>query len=87
MRSGELGATTSGCEVTNVSPHGFWLLLDGRERFLPFAELPWFAHATVAQLGRVERPLPHHLDWPDLDIDLHVDSLDRPEEFPLVSDR
>jgi hypothetical protein len=27
-------------EVTNISPHGFWLLLDGRELFLPFADFP-----------------------------------------------
>ncbi|MDB5905476.1 MAG: hypothetical protein JWM26_4354, partial [Betaproteobacteria bacterium] len=32
----------------------------------------------------VERPQPHHLYWPDLDIDLSVDSILRPNEFPLV---
>jgi len=85
MRSGALGASTSAVEVTNVSPHGFWLLLDERERFLPFARFPWFADATIAELTRVERPQAHHLYWPDLDVDLHLDSIDDPDAFPLVS--
>ena len=33
----------------------------------------------------VERPQPHHLYWPDLDIDLHLDSIDHPERYPHVS--
>lgn len=85
MRSGQPGAHISSPEVTNVSPHGFWLLLDEHELFLPFREFPWFANATIAQLSIVERPLPHHLYWPDLDIDLHVDSIERPAVYPLVS--
>lgn len=85
-RAGEpLGEPTSAPEVTNVSQHGFWLLIDGRERFLPFRAFPWFVDATIAQISRVERPQPHHLYWPDLDIDVHLDSIDRPEAFPLVA--
>ena len=85
MRSGQLGESASTAEVTNVSQHGFWLLLDEEERFLPFAQFPWFAEASIAQLSKVERPLPHHLYWPELDIDLHLESIDSPEAFPLVS--
>jgi hypothetical protein len=29
------GAAISELEITNISQHGFWLLLDGRELFLP----------------------------------------------------
>ena len=85
MKSEQLGASTSAAEVTNVSPHGFWLLLDDEERFLPFERFPWFADASIAQLTKVERPFQHHLYWPELDIDLHVDSIDKPESYPLVS--
>ena len=42
MASATLGANISQVEVTNVSKHGFWLLLDDEELFLPFAEFPWF---------------------------------------------
>jgi len=85
MRSAALGRSTSGVEVTNVSPNGLWLLLDGRELFVSFREFPWFADATIEQLVTVERPSLHHLYWPALDVDLAVESLDHPERFPLVS--
>ena len=79
------GSGTSGVEVTNVSPFGFWLLLDGEELFLAFASFPWFRDATIAQIGRVERPSPCHLYWPDLDIDVAVESIKDPQKFPLMS--
>lgn len=85
MKSARLGKRTSAVEVANVSPHGFWLLIDTRERFVPFQEFPWFQHATIAQLTNVQLPSAHHLYWPDLDVDLAVESLDNPEAFPLVS--
>jgi len=33
----------------------------------------------------VERPQSHHLYWPDLDIDLAVDSIRDPAKFPLIA--
>jgi hypothetical protein len=71
--------------VTNVSPHGFWLLVGQREYFVPFTEFPWFRDATIAELVRVELPSAHHLYWPDLDVDLASESLEHPERYPLVS--
>ncbi|MGH7662888.1 MAG: DUF2442 domain-containing protein [Gemmatimonadaceae bacterium] len=68
-----------------MSPHGLWLLIEDQERFLSFKEFPWFRDATIAELTDVELPSPHHLRWPDLDIDLAVDSLDHPERYPLMS--
>jgi hypothetical protein len=85
MKSARLGESASAPEVTNVSQHGFWMLIDGREKFLPFRDFPWFADATIAQLARIERPHAHHLYWPDLDVDLHLDSIDRPEAYPHVA--
>jgi hypothetical protein len=80
-----LGADTFEVEVTNVSTHGFWLLLGAEELFVPFAEFPWFKDASIAKLLHVERRQAHHLYWPDLDIDLAVDSIRHPERLPLVS--
>lgn len=72
-------------EVTNVSSHGFWLLISDRERFVSFKAFPWFRAASIGELTNVELPSQHHLYWPDLDVDLAVDSLDCPERYPLVS--
>jgi len=85
MRSKQPGTRISAPEVTNVSPRGLWLLIEERELFLPFQQFPWFADATIGQLSKVERPLPHHLYWPELDVDLHLESIERPEAYPLIS--
>jgi hypothetical protein len=74
-------------EVTNISAHGFWLLLGDEELPVPYAQFPWFKQATVEQLVAVERPTDNHLYWPLLDIDLSVESLRNPEAFPLMSKR
>lgn len=84
MRSAQRGRSTS-VEVTNVSGNGFWLLLDGNELFVSFKQFPWFRDASIGHLVNVERPAGHHLHWPDLDVDLAVDSLTHPERYPLVS--
>lgn len=85
MKSAKLGKRTSQVEVTNVSKHGFWLLIGDRERFVPFEQFPWFREAPIGHLLNVELPTAHHLYWPDLDVDVAVESIDHPERFPLVS--
>jgi hypothetical protein len=74
-------------EVTNISQHGFWGLVDGRELFLPVEEFPWFLQASVAAILLVQRPMPGHLHWPGLDVDLEVDSIEHPDRYPLKSKR
>jgi hypothetical protein len=71
--------------VTNVSQHGFWLLINGREQFVPFKQFPWFREVSIGALCNVELPHPGHLNWRDLDIDLAVESVQHPKRFPPVS--
>jgi len=68
------GTTTLAAEVTNVSSHCIWLLVDDEELALPYSEFPWFKAATIQQIINVLRPSAKHLYWPDLDIDLSVES-------------
>ena len=72
-------------EVTNVSLRGFWLLIGEDERFVSFKVFPWFQEASIAQLTNVRLPSSHHIYWPELDMDLAVDSLDYADRYPLVS--
>jgi len=87
MRSETLGENTSQVEVTNISRHGLWLLIDDEELFLPFDEFPWFKDASVQAVLNVQRQGPEHLHWPALDVDLTLDSIRHPEKYPLVSKR
>lgn len=79
------GTITSAPEVTHVSKHGLWLLLVEEELFLPFEHFPWFRQATIDQLSQVEWPAPDHLYWPQLDVDICVESIRNPAAFPLQS--
>jgi hypothetical protein len=85
MKSAQRGRRISVVEVANVSPNGLWLLVGDREFFLPFRDYPWFEHASIRALANVTRPHAQHLYWPDLDVDLDVDTLEHPDRYPLKS--
>ena len=85
MTFAALGTNISPVEITNISQHGFWVLVNDEELFLPFSEFPWFRDVAVGNILHVELPSPNHLYWPDLDVDLAVESIRHPEHFPLIS--
>ena len=85
MKSETLGASTSEVEVTQISTHGIWLLIQEKEHFLSFENFPWFQSAPVSKIHNVELLHERHLYWPDLDIDLAVESIKEPNRFPLIS--
>lgn len=85
MKSDEPGAPTSKPEVTNISANGVWMLIDERELFLPFDQFPWFKEAAIGSILDVKRVSKDHLYWPILDVDLSIGSIERPEDYPLVS--
>lgn len=76
--------SVSKAEVVNISAHGLWLYVNGREYFLPHAEYPWFHDATLGSVLNVQLLHNTHLHWPDLDVDLDLDSLENPEAHPLT---
>ena len=71
--------------ITNVSGHGFRISVGGREVYASFRDFPWFEDASVGEINNVELLGPRHLYWPELDVDLNVDSLEHPDRYPLVS--
>ena len=78
------GKNTLSAEVTQISPHGIWLLVKGMEYFLPYEDFPWFKKGSVKQILNVQLLHGFHLRWPDLDVDLELDSLERIEKYPLI---
>ena len=83
MNSEQLGKIASEVEVTNISTHGIWLLVGERELFLSYEDFPWFKEVPIGNILRVEQPTPGHFYWPDLDVDLGIESIEHPERFPL----
>ncbi len=85
MKSHAGGKSTLAAEVTQIDKQGIWVLIGDKESFLRFQDFPWFQDATVGAIHNVELLNNNHLHWPDLDIDLAVESIEHPEQFPLVS--
>jgi hypothetical protein len=85
MKSHAGGKITLEVEVTQIDKQGIWLLIGEKELFLSFENFPWFRNASVSSIHNVELVSERHLHWPDLDIDLAVESIEHPERFPLVS--
>ncbi len=84
MKSSVLGKNTSKVEVENISPQGIWLFVKGREYFLSYRNHPWFKDAKVSEIHNVKLLNEMHLHWPDLDVDLEIESLRNPKKYPLV---
>lgn len=81
------GVPISSAEVRilDATARGFWVDLGNEKLYAAYADFPWFAGATLAQIEEVQRLSSDHLYWPALDIDLSVASLRDPAAFPLIA--
>ena len=84
MKLKRVGVSTSQVEVSTISRHGIWLFVKDTEYFLSFDEYPWFRDAKIGDIMKVELLNDHHLRWDTLDVDLELESLTNPENYPLV---
>jgi hypothetical protein len=78
------GTSISDIEITNISIHGIWLYVKGKEYFLPYDEYPWFRDARFSEIQNVQLLNEGHLYWPKLDVDLSIECLEHPEKYPLT---
>jgi len=83
MRSKARGKNISKVDVVSVSRYGIWLNAGGKEYVLPYAEFPWFKNAKPGHLKNIQLLHGHHLFWPKLDIDLDLDCISNPKNYPL----
>ena len=84
MKSLKRGKSTSIVEVQNIGSEGLWILIDSTEYYLSYKDFPWFKNATVKQILKIERPCRGHLHWPELDVDLEIESISDTNRYPLV---
>lgn len=82
MRSSKPGKSIS-ASVENITPHGFWMHILGREYFLDYKAFPYFKGRPQQAVKKVILLHQHHLHWPSLDVDLEIDNLVNPQKYPL----
>lgn len=83
MRLLKLGKNISKVEIQGISSQGVWLWVKEKEYFLPFKDFPWFEDAKISDISNVRFLHGHHLHWPLLDVDIELESLEYPENYPL----
>ena len=84
MKLETVGKDISEIEVLNISIHGFWLYVNDKEYFLPYDQYPWFKNASINEIFDVQLLHKSHLHWPQLDVDLEINSLENLDQYPLV---
>ena len=81
-------ASTS-ASVLMINAQGIMLSVLGYDYFLSYNRIPWMQDAPIRSVLNVQMSAlgPEAIEWPDLDVDLELDSLRHPERYPLVIKR
>lgn len=82
MESIACSKDVSTVHVTNISKDGLWLRTVDKELFIPFQDFPVFQDVSVSAIMNVRWPDPNYLYWPDLGMELAVESI---QSFPLAA--
>ena len=73
--------------VLMINNQGIMISVEGNDYFLSYNRVPWMKDATVRNILNIKMSGKNAIEWPDLDIDLEIDSLKHPERYPLVMRR
>lgn len=73
--------------VLMINAQGIMLSVQGNDYFLSYNRIPWMQDATIRSVLNVQMSGTEAIEWPELDIDLEIDSLRHPERYPLVIKR
>jgi hypothetical protein len=84
MNSQVSGKNTLAYEVTNISRYGFWLLINDREYFISYSHYPEFLEMNIKEIFDVRSIDLIQFHWSAKDIDIDIESLEKPEVFPLI---
>jgi len=79
-------AATS-ASVLMINAQGIMLSVQGNDYFLSYNRIPWMQDAPIRNVLNVQMAGDEAIEWPDLDVDLEIDSLRHPERYPLVIKR
>ena len=70
--------------VLMINAQGIMISVQGCDYFLSYNRIPWMQDAPIRSVLNVKMSGPEAIEWPDLDVDLEIDSLRHPERYPLV---
>ena len=73
--------------VLMINAQGMLITVQGQDYFLSYNRVPWLRDARISSVLNVRISVPRAIEWPDLDVDLEIESLRHPERYPLIIKR
>ena len=73
--------------VLMINSQGILLNVMGNDYFVSYNRLPWMKDGSIRSVLNVQMAGVNAIEWPDLDVDLEINSLKHPEQYPLVMKR
>ena len=70
--------------VLMINAQGMMLSVLGQDYFISYNRVPWLRDGSVLN---VRLAGPDAIEWPELDVDLEIESLKHPERYPLLMKR
>lgn len=83
----ENNSKSTSANVLMINSQGIMLSVLGNDYFISYNRLPWMKDAAVKDVLNVRMAGDDAIEWPNLDVDLEIDSLKHPERYPLVMKR
>ena len=79
-----LNTQSTSVSVLMINSQGLMICVDGNDYFLSYNRVPWMKDARISNVLNVQKEGHGAICWPDLDVDLEIESLKHPERYPLV---
>ncbi len=73
--------------VLMIDAQGMMLSVLGQDSVMSYNRVPRLRDARVSSALNVRMAGPNAIEWPELDVDLEIESLKHPERYPLVMTR
>lgn len=70
--------------VLMINAQGMMLSVLGQDYFISYNRVPWLRNARISSALNVRMAGSNAIEWPELDVDLEIESLKHPERYPLV---
>lgn len=86
-KSVDNNTNATSASVLMINNQGIMISVAGNDYFLSYNRVPWLKDATVRNILNIKMLGNNAVEWPDLDVDLEVESLKHPERYPLVMRR
>ncbi len=75
---------STSASVLMINAQGIMISVLGQDFFISYNRIPWLQDAPIRSVLNVRMSGPEAIEWPELDVDLEIDSLRHPERYLLL---